>query len=636
DVRIAGDLTLAPSPTGNLELSAAGAVIGLNPVGPGRLNNSNVMVWSAASVNLSDAPSQAIPGLLSPLSYQLLAGRSQQAHFQSNLPILGEVNRSLGETGSYTGEAATQRSKSALHASELLHLKDRTPVRVYASGGDITGLTLFSPKQTRIVAGRDLTDVSLYLQNLRSDDISLVSAGRDIIPFNETSAIRTTADNILVGNVVGDTPASLVGGGVSRAMAGDIRISGPGVLEVLAGRSIDLGAGANFLDGTGTGITSIGNLRNPFLPFAGADLITLAGVTGPGGTGPANGLDSSSLDIEAFKQRYLKDPDAFKSDYMGKLEGDPEFDDLTDEQQAVVAMEKFFRILRKTGSKATDLDSYKPGFDAIELLFGKNATGGELLTRSREIRTTSGGSITLGIPDGGITMASEILGNPLAPPGIVTEFGGTVSTFTDLSVDLGQARIFTLRGGDIVMWSSDGNIAAGTSPRTVVTAPPTRVVIDVTSASVQTDLGGLATGGGIGVLAAVEGVKPGSVSLIAPNGFVDAGDAGIQATGNITIAANTVLNAGNISSGGTTAGSAVSAPAAPSVGAITTAANTAGATTTAANNQAATQQAAPETEAAPEVPSVYTVEVIGYGGGAAPDEEEDEDSSAETNDSEAP
>ena len=34
----------------------------------------------------------------------------------------------------------------------------------------------------------------------------------------------------------------------------------------------------------------------------------------------------------------------------------------------------------------------------------------------------------------------------------------------------------------------------------VVTAPPTRVTLDVTSADLQTDLGGLATGGGIGAL----------------------------------------------------------------------------------------------------------------------------------------
>ena len=114
-------------------------------------------------------------------------------------------------------------------------------------------------------------------------------------------------------------------------------------------------------------------------------------------------------------------------------------------------------------------------------------------------------------------MAETTIGNPLTPPGIITESGGEISLFTDQSVDIGIGRIFTLRGGDVVIWSSKGDIAAGSSSRTVQSAPPTRVVIDPQSAAVETDLAGLATGGGIGVLATVEGVEPGDVDLIAPD-----------------------------------------------------------------------------------------------------------------------
>src|SRR4029450_5265322 len=146
---------------------------------------------------------------------------------------------------------------------------------------------------------------------------------------------------------------------------------------------------------------------------------------------------------------------------------------------------------------------------------------------------------------------------------------GAVSIFTDADVDIGQARIFTLRGGDVIIWSSTGDIVAGTAPKTVVTAPPTRVVFDATSGDIKTDLGGLATGGGIGVLAAVEGIPAGNVDLIAPNGAVDAGDAGIRVTGNLNIAATTVLNASNIQSSGTSSGVSSAAPAsAPSLGGI--------------------------------------------------------------------
>lgn len=216
-------------------------------------------------------------------------------------------------------------------------------------------------------------------------------------------------------------------------------------------------------------------------------------------------------------------------------------------------------------------------------------------------------------------MASDIYGNPLTPPGIVTEYGGGVSIITDGDVDIGRARIFTLRGGDMTIWSTNGDIAAGTSPKTVVTAPPTRVLIDSPSADVATDLGGLATGGGIGVLAAVENVEPGDVYLLAPKGTVDAGDAGIQSTGNLNIAAISVLNADNISTGGTSAGVPSAAPAAAPVS-VSTASSSATAAATSAVDEKASQSQAQQQE---EPPSLITVDILGYGGGEGDKEEEE-------------
>ncbi len=411
-------------------------------------------------------------------------------------------------------------------------------------------------------------------------------------------------------------------------MAGDIQVSGPGVLEVISGRNLDLGTGANFDDGTGVGITSIGNTRNPALPFSGADIIALAGVSAADGKGPADGLANSSLDIAGFIKEYLKDDDGIKSAYLKKLRTKKKFSQLSKEQQAIVALETYYEVLRDAGRESAKTGNYKPGYEAVKALFGKDTPEGEIFTRAREIRTTTGGSISLASAGGGITMANSIFGNPLTPPGIVTEYGGSISTFTDGDVDIGQARIFTLRGGDITMWSSRGNIAAGTSPKTVVTAPPTRVVIDITSADVQTDLGGLATGGGIGVLASVEGVKAGNVDLVAPKGYVDAGDAGIQATGNLTIAAQVVLNSSNISAGGTTTGAGPATVAAPSVATVTAASNS----TAAAGTSIARQEPAPANgqQAVSEAPSLIEVTVVGYGEETGTGEEEDEEKDKET------
>jgi hypothetical protein len=139
------------------------------------------------------------------------------------------------------------------------------------------------------------------------------------------------------------------------------------------------------------------------------------------------------------------------------------------------------------------------------------------------------------------------------------------------------------------------------------------VLVDSQSANVQTDLAGLATGGGIGVLETVVGAPPSDVDLIAPKGTVDAGDAGIRASGNLSIAAVQVLNASNISVGGKSSGVPASSSSGPSIASLTAASSASGAATGAANEVARNSQ--PQPSAPPDLPSIITVEVIGYGGG---------------------
>jgi hypothetical protein len=143
---------------------------------------------------------------------------------------------------------------------------------------------------------------------------------------------------------------------------------------------------------------------------------------------------------------------------------------------------------------------------------------------------------------------------------------------------------------------------------------------------VQNDLAGLATGGGIGALATVEGIPPANLDLIAPTGVIDAGDAGIRATGNLNLAATRILNANNISVGGNTTGAppAPPPPAAPNVSGATAASSA-----SAGNNASAQAATKPPSERPKdEAPSVISVEVLGYGGGDAPVEEEETKKSA--------
>ena len=603
DLNVIGNLLLSPSAKGNLELLTGGSMTGLQVAGQ---TDSVASAWISSTLNVSDANPALIPSSLSPLSYYGFAGESGVL-YESSAALMNSWDGALSESGSYAGNDAAIDLKIKRHGTSLLHTGDENPVKIYARSGDFSGFNVFTPKQTRILSGGDITDVALYIQNINKSDISIVAAAGDILPYNETSKLRSVASATSAGNVIFDLERQTASGKAVTALAGDIQVSGPGFLEVIAGRNLDLGAGENLFDGTGVGITSIGNSRNPNLPFAGASIITLAGVTGSDNAA-AFGLASSKLALS--KLNAIDASIAIRPTYTD------------DEHVAVAGFQTLFALLQKTGQQYAKSATYEPGLTAVEQAFAQITGEGNIFSRTRDIRTISGGSIAIVAPKGALTMASDIYGNPLTPPGIVTEYGGGVSILTGGDVGIGRARIFTLRGGDMTIWSTNGDIAAGTSPKTVVTAPPTRVLIDSPSADVATDLGGLATGGGIGVLAAVENVEPGDVYLLAPQGTVDAGDAGIQSTGNLNIAAISVLNADNISTGGTSAGVPSAAPAAAPVSVSSASSSATAAATSAVDEKASQSQAQQQKE---EPPSLITVDILGYGGGEGDKEEEEKD-----------
>lgn len=633
DITLQGNLTTAPAPKGDISLIAAGGINGLASVG----SYNGGTVWMSSSVNLSDASPANLAGVLSPLSKRSALSIEDRDTLDANAKDSGgayftdTLSALFAESGSYSGSKALIEVKQALHDSTLLHKGDVTPLRLIAAGGDLSGLTLYSAKRSEVLASGDISDVGLYIQNVASGDISLVSAGGSFRGYDPTSQLRASA-----------VAASLLAGDDSLALtafpSGDIQISGPGTLEVLAGRDIDLGNAPVFAgDSTiWVGLTSIGNARNPGLPFQGADIVGGAGIKLPGGLSTApDGLGLTEFTRQIISgedgETYLSQVEE-KMTYSGhplekKLTAasfDPGSTDLTEEEKALAQLQLLYIVLRDTGRNynkegSPGYRSYETGEKAIAALFSGPASG-NITAWARDIRTKNGGNISLFAPGGGLSLASISTGSSLTPPGIITESGGAINIFTQQSVDIGIGRIFTLRGGDITIWSDKGDIAAGFSAKTVASAPPTRVLIDPQSGDVVTDLAGLSTGGGIGVLATVEGIPPGNVDLIAPTGVIDAGDAGIRSTGNLNLAATRVLNANNIAAGGTTSGAppAPPPPAAPNVSGATAASSA-----SAGNNasaQAATKPASNQPKE--EAPSVISVEVLGYGGGDAPAEEE--------------
>jgi len=615
DIDIVGGITLSPAPKGTIDLAAAGSINGLQINSLDSVNND--ASWGSSLVNLSDADPAGIPGILTPISFS-------SAPVLTDGDILDGVNLLFNDSGSTEGAFGVIQTKQALNTPGLLHAGDSNPVHLYARSGDISGVTFFSSKAARILAGEDITDVALYLLNDYTADISLVAAGRDIIPYDPNSPLRVLgADNALGNEVIGQTAENPSGLGFGAPTAGDIQINGPGTLEVLAGRNLNLGVGPNNSDGTGVGITSVGNTRDPYLPFAGADIIAAAGI------GQSFGLDGGTLDFPKFIADYLNPATggAEAARYLPDLRemlglsgaGNDQvwnaFEKLPPPRQYTFALNIFYLVLRDAGrdhniASSPGFGNYTQGYSAIAALFPAKQAGDISLT-SREIKTESGGNISLFAPGGQLTVGFNVAGSQPVDQGILTEDGGDISIFTDQSVNVGASRIFTLRGGNEIIWSSFGNIAAGASSKTVQSAPPTRVLIDPQSGDVQTDLAGLATGGGIGVLETVAGVPPANVDLIAPAGAVDAGDAGIRASGNLNIAALHVVNAGNIQVGGASAGVPTTVIVAPNIAGLTAAStaagaasNTAGQTAVSSNNQPAPR----------EIPSIITVEVLGYGG----------------------
>jgi filamentous hemagglutinin family protein len=599
DINIVGNLTLSPSPRGTLELAAAGSINGLQINGVNVMNDAPINAWGSTRINLSDANPGAIPGVASPFAYQVLVGTALAANTTQDTQFTF-LDNLFKESGSTAGEQGVLQAKQTLHAPGVLHLGDPNPVRLYAGAGDISGVTLFSPKAARIISGREITDIGFYVQNTAASDVTLIATGGDLIACDPNSPLRVRAQS----------PGNGLNFSEPVALSGDIQISGPGTLEVLAGRNLDLGVGQGSPDGTGVGILSLGNARNPYLPFDGARIIAGAGIGG------STGLAGSNLDFAGFSGKYVTAATVARYfDQLGLPDGvnATNFNQLPVEAQNALALEIFHLVLRDAGRTHAQTGNYDSGFAAIESLFPGNGWKGDISLTSREIKTRSGGSIVVFAPGGKLTVGFDVAGSQPLDQGVLTEYGGGISIFTHGSVVVGTSRIFTLRGGSEIIWSSTGDIAAGASSKTVQSAPPTRVVIDPQSADVGTDLAGLATGGGIGVLATVKGVPPGDVDLIAPSGVIDAGDAGIRVSGNLNIAAVQILNAGNIQVTGASAGT----PAAPSV-------STAGlgglapppptTTNTSTADLAQKMASSSQQEQPQEMPSIITVEVIGYGG----------------------
>jgi filamentous hemagglutinin family protein len=407
----------------------------------------------------------------------------------------------------------------------VIHTGDPDPALITA-GGSIENLSLSIPKAAQVVAGKDIVNLTYSGQNIGSNDTTLVSAGRDI-SFNETQ--------------------------------GGIQVGGPGSLDVFAGRNIDLGVG--------DGIITVGNLVNDNLASAaGADVTVTVGY------------GSQGADLSNFVQQIITPSPTYQAQltgYVEALEGTTgltnaqaaaQFKTLSVSDQNALVDQVFFNELLLSGRAANSGSGvgFTEGYTAIDALFpnsrgATNPYSGNLSLLSSQIYTDSGGNISIVVPGGAIDVGlahppSTVLQKPASSLGIVAEGAGNVDIYSEGDVNVNSSRIFTLGGGNILIWSDLGSIDAGNGSKSSLSVPPPIVLINA-NGTVMLDFGGsLASGSGIRTIQTNSSVPPGNVDLDAPVGTVNAGDAGIGASGNINIAAAHVIGIDNINFGGTSTG----------------------------------------------------------------------------------
>ncbi len=215
--------------------------------------------------------------------------------------------------------------------------------------------------------------------------------------------------------------------------------------------------------------------------------------------------------------------------------------------------------LRSAGRAAAVLEgderwaAYARGYQAINLLFPLGGDGTRPAAQVRmptsQIKTLQSADITVLNPGGGVN-AGEVTAGSKAPTelGIVTVNGGDVSAVVGQNFDVNQSRVFTIGKGNLLMWSSSGNIDAGRGAKTVTGAPAPVLRLD-SNGNLVFDTSGSFSGSGIAVLAAGN-----DLDLYAPTGEINAGEAGIRSKGNAFLGAERLVNANDIQVGGTRSG----------------------------------------------------------------------------------
>ncbi len=444
-----------------------------------------------------------------PATFEVRAG--------GDITVLSEFALAPSPTGNLTLVAGgdidgTYKRPGGSPERALFAMSDMDPSRVYGYQknfrvGDLFNRYLHAPtvlhaddaRGSVIEAGGDIRNLQLYLpESVR------IAAGRDV------------RDIYLFGQNVraGDVSAVVAGRNVlfSASAGGNfdtgIEMAGPGTLVVQAGDSIDLG--------TTKGIQSIGSTFNPILGVKGSDLVVAAGF--------GNLLEPGAV-ADCFET--LRD-----------------------------AGKEYSRLLAEGRTAEARLIIEQVRGEAIEpfLVPSSLESPGRILMTMSQISTTSGADDIYVLAAGDLNVGKSTFftdEQQRKGTGIYTAAGGAVNVFSFHDINVNESRVMTFRGGDITLWSDLGNINAGRGSKTAVSATPPRVVPFGDSFILVFDPPALGSGVRAvtydpdGVTGPLVEPPAGDIYLFAPEGFIDAGEAGIAGT-NVFLGATQVLNVENI------------------------------------------------------------------------------------------
>ncbi|MBN1906196.1 MAG: filamentous hemagglutinin family protein [Deltaproteobacteria bacterium] len=531
---------IAPSPTGNLLLRAGNDISGAGlDISPNK----------KASIYMSDIDPAQIYGNIRGLN---------SAGDVNNLILLLQSGHSAG----------------------VLHINDYTPVTIEA-GRDINKILLYLPKETRITAGRDIRDIYYSGQNTRGSDLSIISAERDI--FFSSGIVNPFQSGILHG--------------------------GPGTLLVRAGNSIDLGTtdGIQLIGNQFN--PYLGREDNDLVLLSGINRdLTLAAVKKLFGSDINYKYTDIPADIKSVADTYIRlmaerkyseaeelaaqfgieqDTAAYNA-YLSAGEDGKAETLINQTRDRMIILQLTGRYLEyfdknmdyEADSLVAGLNIQLAGAIYSKILAeGKKDEAEDLVNRAREMISDpllneyiSGpgnidmveSQISITGSEGGIYMAAmgdinvgkttfSRPGSAAKNSGIFTASGGSLNILSKGDLNVNESRIMTFAGGDITVWSDKGNINAGRGSKTSINATESVAVYDQVSGTWSIEFKPPAVGSGIRSLTfdpdGLEGPKqeplPGDVYLFAPEGEIDAGEAGISGS-NVILGATEIVNAQNI------------------------------------------------------------------------------------------